>query len=269
EQRGKRVAQITRRIQRLGERCSFDVSKEIEEVGIAYHQELAMGCSHDVFNLAKSVRFSLRELRKELERRKVPRKVWEDVLGQGIRRLEVTEGIALSMRSFAKQCIPAVRRIGLLRALDEALGVVRDRCSERGHAAQVETIVRVPKHLRVEVPRDRLVQALINLLQNAFEAIKEQGVVWVEGELVDDHVALTIADTGRGIREELQQVVFFPGQSTKKGRRGHEHNTGWGLSLARKFVEQDCRGGLTLTSEYRKGTTVTLRLPLRRPEGEE
>jgi signal transduction histidine kinase len=60
--------------------------------------------------------------------------------------------------------------------------------------------------------------------------------------------------------------VFFPGKSTKKGNLRTEHNTGWGLSIARKIVEDDCRGELWLESELGRGTTITVVLPTRRGE---
>lgn len=75
---------------------------------------------------------------------------------------------------------------------------------------------------------------------------------------------LELTDSGCGILAEEQQVIFFPGKSTKKGRLGTEHNTGWGLSLARKFVEEDCRGRISLESERGAGTTITVVLPTER-----
>ena len=80
---------------------------------------------------------------------------------------------------------------------------------------------------------------------------------------------LDITDTGCGIHAEEQQVIFFPGKSTKKGRLGTEHNTGWGLSLARKFVEEDCQGRISLRSERGVGTTITLVLPMERSEDDD
>jgi len=126
--------------------------------------------------------------------------------------------------------------------------------------------VRVPRHLKVEVPRERLVQALVNLLQNAYEAIDEAGTVRVTAEVKAGLVVLKLADTGCGIHADEQQVIFFPGKSTKKGRLGTEHNTGWGLSLARKFVEEDCQGRISLQSERGAGTTITVVLPMERAE---
>ena len=152
------------------------------------------------------------------------------------------------------------------RAVDEALAIVGDCFAVKPGAPSVTTEVRVPRHLKVEVPRERLVQALVNLLQNAYEAIDEAGTVRVTAEVKAGLVVLKLADTGCGIHADEQQVIFFPGKSTKKGRLGTEHNTGWGLSLARKFVEEDCQGRISLQSERGAGTTITVVLPMERAE---
>ena len=269
DRESERVARVLRRVQRLESQCSFNVAKEIEEVGVAYYQQIAFGCSHDVLNLMRAIQACLGELRGELEQRRVAKSAYAEILERVDRRAQIAREIALHMRSLTRQAVPAVRRIAVYKVVEEALSDVQDRCAEGGSEPEVDLTVSVPKHLQVEVPRDRLLQALTNLLQNAFEALRERGRVAVSAELEERHVVLTIEDTGRGIRPEVQPLVFFPGKSTKKGRLGRDHNMGWGLSLARKFVEEDCRGELTLESDYGVGTTVTLHLPLRRPEVEE
>lgn len=270
EQReGKRVASALKRVQRLQERCSPELAREIEEVGMAYFQAIAFGCSHDVLTLATSVQYSIRQLGQELARRKVPKKAWEDTVDAAVRRCQIVKGIAKNMRAFARQAIPPVRRINLRRAVDEALAIVGDCFAVKPGAARVTAEVQVPRHLKVEVPRERLVQALVNLLQNAYEAIAEAGTVRVTAEAKEDLVVLQLVDSGCGIHPDEQQVIFFPGKSTKKGRLGTEHNTGWGLSLARKFVEEDCQGRMSLQSERGVGTTITIVLPMERAEVED
>ena len=269
ERECKRVASALKRVHRLQERCSPDLAREIEEAGMAYYQAIAFGCSHDVLTLATSVQYSIRLLGQELARRKVPKKVWADTIETAVRRCQIVKGISKNMRALARQAVPPVRKINLRRAIDEALGIVGDCFAVKPGAPRVEVELAVARHLRVEVPRERLVQALVNLLQNAYEAIDEAGTVRVAARQQGELVVLELTDTGCGILAEEQQVIFFPGKSTKKGRLGTEHNTGWGLSLARKFVEEDCQGRISLESERGTGTRITVVLPTQRAEEDE
>ncbi|MBL4846141.1 MAG: hypothetical protein JKY65_11490 [Planctomycetes bacterium] len=164
EREGKRVASALRRVHRLQERCSPELAREIEEVGMAYFLAIAFGCSHDVLTLATSVQYSIRLLGQELARRKVPKKVWANTIETAVRRCQIVKGISKNMRALARQAIPPVRKINLRRAVDEAVGIVGDCFSVKQGAPKVEVEVAVARHLRVEVPRERLVQALVNLL---------------------------------------------------------------------------------------------------------
>lgn len=264
ERVGQRVAKAVRRLRKLEARYSPELVKDVEQAGLEYYQAIAFGCSHDIMNMVMAVQYSLRGLQGELERRRVPKKAWEEVLGNADRRLQIVRGISQNMRALAMQAIPPIRRVSLHTAAEEALGVVRDRFGAEEGRPQVEATLTVPRHLKVEVPRERLVQALVNLVQNAFEAVPTQGTVRLTGEVRGDKAALLIADDGCGIAEEDLHTVFFPGKSTKKGNLRTEHNTGWGLSIARKIVEDDCRGELWLESELGRGTTITVVLPTRR-----
>ncbi|MCO5166604.1 MAG: sensor histidine kinase [Planctomycetes bacterium] len=266
ERVGQRVAKVVRRLRRLEARYSRQLVKDIEEAGLEYYQAIAFGCSHDIMNMVMAVQYSLRGLRGELERRRVPKKAWEEVLDNADRRCQIVRGISQNMRALAMQAIPPIRRVSLRAAAEEALGVVRDRFDAEEGRPRVETGLSVPRHLKVEVPRERLVQALVNLIQNAFEAIATQGTVQISGEARGDKAALTILDDGCGIADEDQHTVFFPGKSTKKGNLRTEHNTGWGLSIARKIVEDDCRGELWLESKLGAGTKMTVVLPTQRAE---
>ncbi|MGD0828278.1 MAG: ATP-binding protein, partial [Desulfobaccales bacterium] len=73
---------------------------------------------------------------------------------------------------------------------------------------------------------------------------------------------LVIQDTGRGMPSEVVEKVFVPFYTTKLG------GTGLGMVFVRQIVDEH-RGTISLDSKMGRGTTVTIRLPLRfadRPE---
>jgi PAS domain S-box-containing protein len=98
-------------------------------------------------------------------------------------------------------------------------------------------------------------QVLINLFKNSLEAMPHGGVLRVSAAVREDHLVLTIADTGLGIAPEHLRSLFTPFFSTKEG------GTGLGLTICRGLIDQH-RGEIAIRSEVNRGTTYTIRLPL-------
>lgn len=106
--------------------------------------------------------------------------------------------------------------------------------------------------------RDQLKQVLLNVVQNAIDAVDGEGSV-IEIVATDSGtgVAMTVSDSGRGIKPEDVPRVFEPFFTS-----GKRQGTGLGLAICRNIIEAH-GGDITLTSETGKGTTVRIWLPLR------
>ncbi|MBU5613962.1 two-component system sensor histidine kinase NtrB [Geomonas azotofigens] len=111
-----------------------------------------------------------------------------------------------------------------------------------------------PDGLLVRGNRDRIEQALLNLLHNAVQAMEHGGELRIDAESSGAEASLSVRDNGPGIAEEHQPLVFEPFFTTKP--RG----TGLGLALCKKIVEAN-GGRISLKSGVGEGTTVTLTLP--------
>jgi signal transduction histidine kinase len=101
---------------------------------------------------------------------------------------------------------------------------------------------------------DRLKQALLNIMNNAIEAMPDGGTLSVSTELSDEAVRLEIADTGKGMPPEMLEDIFRLHYSTKKS------GSGIGLYVAR-LVAESHGGDLIVESTEQRGTTFTLVLP--------
>ena len=107
----------------------------------------------------------------------------------------------------------------------------------------------------VSCNRRRVRHALLNIAQNALEAMADEGgTLTLQCRQTPNGVVVTIRDNGPGIGPETRSKMFRPFYSTKK--RG----TGLGLALAKKIV-QDHEGRILVRSSPGKGTSVTVRLP--------
>ena len=116
----------------------------------------------------------------------------------------------------------------------------------------------------IDLDSDRMRQVLINLIDNAAQAMHESAGhtgerrITVQTRESDAYLEIVVEDTGPGISSEILAKVFEPLFSTKPA------GTGLGLPTVKQIVEQH-GGTVVITSEVGKGTRVAIRLPHRPP----
>jgi two-component system sensor histidine kinase RegB len=121
-------------------------------------------------------------------------------------------------------------------------------------AARIEMRL-AERPLPIAAPRAGLLQVLLSLVNNAFDAAGHEHPVIVEGVRQQGVIQLIVRDRGPGMNDEVLRRAGEPFYTTKEPGRG----MGLGLFLARMFAEQ-CGGTLTLRSD--RGTIAVLELPL-------
>lgn len=137
-----------------------------------------------------------------------------------------------------------------------SLQALRARTLERLAPAEVGRVEGSAAEGSMTAPPAALALALASLVRNGLEA--GDGPVRLSARL-DEHWAVwTVEDRGRGMPQEVLERAEEPFFSTKPEGAG----MGLGLFLVRALAEQ-LGGSLTLSSELGRGTTATLRLPLR------
>lgn len=107
------------------------------------------------------------------------------------------------------------------------------------------------------VDGDKISQVLINLLLNSFQAVAEQGRIWLTVERREKNMAIIVADDGPGIPESERDKVFTPFYSKK------EEGTGLGLAISSRIVES-YGGRIQLDSSPEGGAQFTVLLPMNR-----
>jgi PAS domain S-box-containing protein len=99
-------------------------------------------------------------------------------------------------------------------------------------------------------------EAILNILENALAAMPKGGRLTLHVRGVEDFAILSIADTGRGMSDDVQKLVFEPFFTT----RAAEGGSGLGLALAQEIVQR-YGGRISLQSAEGVGTTFTLSFP--------
>jgi signal transduction histidine kinase len=98
-------------------------------------------------------------------------------------------------------------------------------------------------------------RALLNLVQNALDAMPQRGILTVRGQRTATRVQLQVQDTGSGIPTAQLAAIFEPLYTTKPG------GTGLGLYIMQEIVAAH-GGQVTVESVVGQGTTFTVTLPL-------
>lgn len=113
--------------------------------------------------------------------------------------------------------------------------------------------------LAVRADAEKLAQVLINLLSNAVKFTEPGGRVTLGFEAADDHVRLTIADTGIGIAPDKLQSVFEPFVQLGRTLTTPQEGTGLGLAISRDLA-RGMGGDLTAESGLGAGSRFVLTL---------
>lgn len=105
---------------------------------------------------------------------------------------------------------------------------------------------------------DKLDKVFFNLLSNAFKFTPDSGKIYVRLYVSNDHVVISVKDTGTGMSRKDQENAF---EMFYRGNQNANFGAGMGLALSREFVNLH-NGEISLESQENAGTTFFVSLPL-------
>ncbi len=169
------------------------------------------------------------------------------------RSLDQINALILNMLAFSKRRQPLLESVDANAVIAECLDMLTPRADEREVALMTDLNDLPP------VPADPagLQQALLNLLTNALDAVRDRtGVITVSSEYdsMNRRVIVRVADNGVGIEPDEIGRIFDLFHSTK----GHK-GTGLGLAVAKKVITEH-GGKIEVASTPGEGTTFTVTL---------
>jgi PAS domain S-box-containing protein len=232
--------------------------------------QMAAGMAHEIRNPLGGIEVNASLLRRRLSARPDDLALLDRILTE-VKRLNQT----------VSESLEYVRPLHVEWKWASLEGVIQESI-RRASAALEGKRIRVAVEMDSRMPPlwmdpDQVRDALANLIRNAFEAIPLSGSVRVEtcrealptplsfswgredgpspAAAFDAYAIVRIADTGKGIPEEMRDRLFYPFFTTKQS------GSGVGLPLARKIIEGH-QGIIDFESEVGRGTTFLVKLPL-------
>jgi PAS domain S-box-containing protein len=218
--------------------------------------EMAGGMAHEVNNPMGIIHARASDLMEIAENcETVPAELVRTTMDKIRKTSSRVTTITMALRRFARETRgDAAQDTGVGEILDETLPF----CMERLKQSSVELrIAPVAKSLRIDCRPTEISQVILNLLNNAVDAVGPLPNKWVEVQVrgVEEEVEISVMDSGSGIPEKLRDKIGQPFFTTKMIGQG----TGLGLSISKGIIEAH-GGRLSLDAEC-EHTRFLVRLP--------
>jgi two-component system NtrC family sensor kinase len=222
--------------------------------------KLAGSVAHEINNPLAGILNYIRLMIKVLQRGDLT----TDQLEKFKRYLALTEGetsrcskIVSNLLAFSRKSQVEVSEFDLNELIQKCLELTDHKLTLQN----VEVERRLDPNLpRITADADQIQQCIINIIFNAMDAMPRGGMLTISSLSQPDRqgVEVKIRDTGCGIAREDMPRIFEPFYTTKTEGRG----VGLGLSMVYGIIDRH-KGTIGVESEIGRGTTFTIRLPLR------
>jgi two-component system NtrC family sensor kinase len=240
------------------------MNEQVIEAGkLAALGELSAGIAHEINNpvaiMAEEAGW-IEDLLHEEEFKNSPnieefKRALHQIRTQGKRCKEITR----KLLSFARKTDPSVQDVQLNEVIRDVVGLWEQRAKYNN--------VNLASHLDPELPTvnvapSELQQVLLNLVNNAVDAMeKTGGTIDLSSRVNGDYIIAEVTDNGPGISKANLPRIFDPFFTTKPVGKG----TGLGLSICYGIVKK-MGGDISVTSTEGQGTTFLVHIPRPREE---
>jgi two-component system nitrogen regulation sensor histidine kinase NtrY len=236
-----------------------NIQSELEEKEMEAWQNLVKVLTHEIMNSIAPISSLAGTLKGEIEHKMDHNEPlsptdMEDCL-LGITTIEKrSEGLisfVSDFRSLAHIPMPKFGSIGISRLFDQLEVLLQNQLE----AHEIKLIKELnPKELILFGDQMQIEQVMINLLQNAIQAVEDSEEKMITLRAFIDEagkIILEVSDTGKGIEEEALGKIFIPFFTTKK------KGSGIGLSLSKQIMRRH-KGNIQVRSALGEGTTFKL-----------
>lgn len=210
---------------------------------------LLFGVAHELNNPLSNISIACQILKEEIEEGN--REFNMELIDQIDEETDRTKNIVRSLLDYSKKREKEV--VNLKKAVDETIHFIKGEVPTK-----IELHVNIPEEISLFADKQRLQQALLNLVKNGIDSISEEGRISVSAHYIknNESVVIEISDTGTGMDSEMVSNIFDPFFTTKASSKGY----GLGLFIVHNMIEEH-NGSIMVDSEPGFGTVFTIELP--------
>lgn len=239
-----------------------DIHPELEQKEIESWQKLIRVLTHEIMNSItpiSSLASTVKDILKDQQETNPPKtdnekEVFEDV-SQAISTIENRSKGLLNFveiyRNLTRIPKPHFRYFSLQTLIVRALDLMDPKFQKYDIKCTYKIF---PKDLKVLADPDLIDQVVINLLLNAIDAVAEEEnskITIVASVNLNNRITIEIADSGKGIKQDIMDKIFMPFFTSK------QKGSGIGLSLSRQIMQMH-KGSISVRSKQDEGAIFTL-----------
>ena len=219
---------------------------------------LASGFAHEVNNPLASISAYAEDLKERIKEEPIEELIKEgevdhylDIIRNNVDRCK---GITGSLLNFSRKSTVHSQEVDLNKLVEDSLVLMQYALKKKQ--------IKIEKQMSEDLPFIlgdglQIQQILMNIIQNAMDAVNESGMISIATLQAHDAVEIQIRDNGTGMTDEQLQKVFDPFYTTKPVGKG----TGLGLYISYQMMKK-MNGDITIESEIEQGTTVRMTFPV-------
>jgi two-component system, NtrC family, nitrogen regulation sensor histidine kinase NtrY len=238
--------------QHMGIVMVFDDLTELEKAQrMAAWREVARRIAHEVKNPLTPIKLSAQRLKRKYSK-DLGEQVFEECTQTIIDHVDLIRNLVNEFSSFARFPSANPKPCKLVPTIDETIALYRE-----GHPNIKFEILNTGDIPPLNLDRQQMKQALINLIDNAIGAIKGDGIISfaVTHDPILKRIRIEVADNGPGISNDDKTRLFEPNFSTKK--------TGMGLGLTIvSTIIADHNGVISVQDNIPHGAKFVIELPV-------
>ena len=211
-------------------------------------REMAKQVAHEIKNPLTPMRLSVqsfeRKFNPEDENIKEKLKEYSQTL---IQQIDVMSSIASAFSDFAKMPTQKKEKIEIISIVKLALDIFNEK------SVKYQT---KEKELYAFLDKTQLIRIVTNLVKNALQATENEENPFINVEIISkgSKIKIVVSDNGKGISEEVKDLIFEPKFTTKTS------GMGLGLPMIKNIIEA-YDGAISFTSNKGAGTVFTVILP--------
>jgi signal transduction histidine kinase len=220
--------------------------------------ELSAGIAHEINNPLAIISGMADEVLFQLENDEdIDRSQLKFLGNKIIQNTERISKIIKGLRAFVRDgSTDPFREEKLSKILQESIDICQTSLAKKNIELRYNK-EHLAKDILISCRAIQLEQVIVNIINNAKDAICDQEHAWIEidSSLEKDFCEITITDSGSGIPFPVQKKIFDTYYTTKSAGRG----TGLGLSIARQIIEEH-NGSISLDAHHHN-TRFIIRIP--------
>lgn len=261
-----RIDETQGRLRRMNENLDLKVS-ELAEVNIGlwessrFKSEFLANVSHELRTPLNSIIGFAELLQDDAREHKDERRLryLDNIVTSGRRLLEMINELLDMAKIEAGRLEVHCENVSIPDIIEGITGIMEPQARKKSITLHIDVDGNLPS---VHTDPGKIQQILYNLLSNAIKFTPDDGDVHLIAQLEGDRMRLQVKDSGPGIPDDLQDVIFEKFRQIESGHTRAHAGTGLGLAICKELAGM-LQAELSVTSTPGDGATFTLSVPLK------